>query len=196
LEKRRTIEDVVKELAVTLDQLGVRYAIVGGVAATSWGNIRTTLDVDVVIDLKDKDVPTLVKALTERGFSVTESDVLSGLKEKSHFTVFDRRSVFRIDAKGAYGSRELETLRTRRKIIIDKTVCYLASPEDMIANKLLTGTLQDTRDAEGIYVRQMQYLDINGLKAATRRLGVATELTKMQERVRKRMDELSPERRN
>lgn len=196
MEKRRTIEDVVKELAVTLDQLGVRYAIVGGVAATSWGNIRTTLDVDVVIDLKDKAVPTLVKALTERGFSVTESDVLSGLKEKSHFTVSDRRSVFRIDAKGAYGSRELETLRTRRKIIIDKTVCYLASPEDMIANKLLTGTLQDTRDAEGIYVRQMQYLDINGLKAATRRLGVATELTKMQERVRKRMDELSPERRN
>lgn len=190
MEKRRTIEDVVKELADVLELLGVRYAIVGGVAATSWGNIRTTLDVDVVIDLKDKDVPGLVKALTEREFTVTESEILSALREKSHFTVFDGRSIFRIDAKGAYGSRERETLRSRRKILVDKTVCYLASPEDMIANKLLSGTLQDVRDAEGIYARQLQHLDIASLKAAARRLGVSTELTKMQRSVRKRIDDL------
>lgn len=194
MEKRRTIEDVVKELADALERLRVRYAIVGGVAATSWGNIRTTLDVDVVIDLRDEDVPGLVNALTERGFSVTDSEILSALREKSHFTVFDGRSIFRIDAKAAYGSRELETLRSRRKIIVDKTVCYLASPEDMIANKLLSGTLQDVRDAEGIYARQMQSLDMTSLRAATRRLGVSTELTKMQKRVRTRIDGLSREK--
>jgi len=196
VEKRRTIEAVVKDLAATLNHLGVRYALVGGVAATSWGTIRTTLDVDVVIGLKDQDVPALMKALTEREFSVTERDILSALDEKAYFTVFDRRSVFRIDAKGAYGSRERATLHTRRKILVDKTVCYLASPEDMIANKLLSGTPQDVRDAEGIYTRQMQHLDIDGLSAATRRLGVSAELTKMQQRVRKRLDELSPKNRD
>lgn len=57
MEKRRTIEAVVKELAAALDYLGVRYAIVGGVTATSWGTMGTTLDVDVVLDLNERGRP-------------------------------------------------------------------------------------------------------------------------------------------
>jgi hypothetical protein len=125
-------------------------------------------------------------------FSVTERDIRSALKEETHFTVFDSRSIFRIGAKGAHGSRERATPHTRRRILVDKTVCYLASPEDLIVHRVLSGTPQDVRDAAGIYVRQMPQLDTNGLKAATRRLRLSTELTKTQQRVRKRPDGLSP----
>lgn len=195
MQKKRTIEDLVKELAVTLSQLGMDYAIVGGIAATSWGNVRTTLDIDVVMNIKVEDAPGLTSALRERGFSLTENDIIMALKEKSHFTAHDEKSLLRIDAKGAYGQRELETLRTKRKILIEETEIYLASPEDMIANKLLSGSEQDIRDAEGMYARQFQHIDMNGLRSAARKLGVSAQLNKMENRIRKRINDLSSKRR-
>jgi hypothetical protein len=193
MQKRRTIEDVVKEIAAALKQLEIEYVIVGGIAATSWGNIRTTLDIDVIMNIKEDDAPALVSALRKRGFSLDQDDVIMALREKSHFTAFDDRSLVRIDAKGAYGPRELESMRTKRKIIVDKTECYLASPEDMIANKLLSGSEQDLRDAEGIYARQIQHLDMDALKNIVKKLGVSTELNKMERRVGKRIADLSSE---
>nr|MDO8098515.1 hypothetical protein [Candidatus Njordarchaeota archaeon] len=80
-----------------------------------------------------------------------------------------------------------------RKILIDETECYSASPEDMIANKLFSGSEQDIRDAEGIYVRQIQHLDMNTLRSTAERLGVSKELIKMEKRVRKRIDDLTCE---
>ncbi|WXG43802.1 MAG: hypothetical protein WED04_07170 [Promethearchaeati archaeon SRVP18_Atabeyarchaeia-1] len=186
---------MVKELAETLDQLGIDYAIVGGIAATSWGNVRTTLGIDVVMNIKDEDVPVLAGALRKRDFSLTENDIMMALKEKSHFTTHDEKSLLRIDAKGAYGPRELETLRTKKKILIGKTEIYLASPEDMIANKLFSGSEQDTRDAEGIYARQFQHIDVNGLRSTARKLGVSAQLSKMDKRMRKRINNLSSWRR-
>jgi hypothetical protein len=193
MQKRRTIEDVVKEIAAALKQLEIEYVIVDGIAATSWGNIRTTLDVDVVMNIKEDDAPALVSALRKIGFSLDQDDVIMALREKSHFTAFDDRSLVRIDAKGAYGPRELESMRTKRKIIVDKTECYLASPGDMIANKLLSGSEQDLRDAEGIYARQIQHLDMDALKNIVKKLGVSTELNKMERRVGKRIADLSSE---
>ncbi len=193
MQKRRTIEDLTKDFAATLKQLRIKYAIAGGIAATSWGNIRTTLDIDVVMDIKEEDAAVLVSALSKRNFSVNEKDIVRALRERSHFKIFDDKSVLHIDAKGAYGPRELETLRTRRKILIDEIECYLASPEDMIANKLFSRSEQDARDAEGIYARQIQHLDMNTLRSTAERLGVSEELTKMEKRVRKRIDDLTSE---
>ena len=45
---------------------------------------------------------------------------------------------------------------------------YVASPEDMIANKLVFGSEQDIKDAEGIYVRQFDNLDMDIWRSAVR----------------------------
>jgi hypothetical protein len=187
------MKEVVSEVAEIFKLLGTEYAIVGGVAVSAWGNIRTTVDVDVVIDLNEENVQHLVDAFSDRGFSVRKEDILTALKEKGHFTIFDDRSNYHIDAKGAYGETELETLRARRKVVLAGTECYIAAPEDVIANKLLYSSEQDVKDAEGIYARQIQHLDMNTLRSAAKRLGVSTELSKMETRVRKRIAELSSE---
>jgi len=131
--------------------------------------------------------------LHKTGFSVKEDDGIIALRERSHFTAFDDRSHVRFDAKGAYGPREHETLRTKRKILIDEAEYYLASPEDMIANKLMSGSEQDRKDVEGRYARQKQHLDMNALKSTARKLGVSTELAKLERRVKKRMAYISSE---
>jgi len=183
LHRKRTIEDVAKETARILKEINIEYAIVGGIAVSSWGNVRTTVDIDLVISLGDEDVERFVGAFKGRGFSVSEEDVRSALKEKTHFTIFDEYSPYHIDAKGAYQDRELDTLKTKRSVHLDDVQCFVASPEDVIANKLLFGSEQDIRDAEGVYVRQMGKLNMNALRNLCRKLGVLGQLSRLQKRM-------------
>jgi predicted nucleotidyltransferase len=180
----RGLEEVTKEAAKVLKRLGIEYVIVGGVAVAGWGNIRTTRDVDVILSLKVKDVKKIVRAFKDRGFSVGENDILAALKEESHFTIFDKNSEYHIDAKGVYGENERRALKRRRKVSLKGIDVYIASPEDIIVNKLLVGGEQDLKDAEGIYIRQLGKLDMRYLKETCREAGVQKELAKLVSRVK------------
>jgi len=52
-----------------LDDSGVRYVVVGGMAMVLHGHARLTLDVDLVIDLAPEPARKAVAALTELGYS-------------------------------------------------------------------------------------------------------------------------------
>jgi hypothetical protein len=178
------LREVVKEASRVLNRLGSDYALVGGVAVSGWGVTRTTADVDVIIDLKERDAERLAADFAESGFSVTVQDIIAALREKAHFTIFDNHSAYRIDAKGAYGDAARETLASRRAVVLQGVRSFLASPEDTIANKLLYGSEQDLQDAEGIFVRQLESLDLDRLKSLCSKLGVLKELSNLEKRVK------------
>jgi hypothetical protein len=175
---------------LVLNGLGVDYVLVGAVAVSGWGVTRTTADVDVIIDLKENDASRFAFAFAERGFSVAETDIRAALREQSHFTVFDNNSSYHIDAKGVYGEAERETLTSRKLVELEGVETFLASAEDTIANKLLYGSEQDLRDAEGIFARQLEKLDLERLRRLCKRLGVLRDLSNLEKRVR---DTLSDE---
>jgi hypothetical protein len=175
----RTLEETTKDIAKVLGKLGIDYVIVGGIAVAGWGNIRTTRDVDVIMALESGKVEDLVKAFKKGGFSVNERDIFDALKEKSHFTIFDDRSEYHVDAKGAYGERERRTLEAKKKTKIKGVNAYIASAEDTIANKLVFGSEQDLKDAEGIFIRQLGKLDMAYLGRICREMGVGKELARL-----------------
>ncbi|MDI6655313.1 MAG: hypothetical protein QME59_05440 [Candidatus Hydrothermarchaeota archaeon] len=186
----RTLEKVARSIVKVLNELKIDYAIVGGIAVASWGNIRTTRDVDVIMALEEKKIRKLVNALKTENFSISEKDVRDSLKEKTHFTIFDKLSEYRIDAKGAYGEKEIRTLKTKKSVYFGELKGYVASPEDTIANKLAFGSEQDIKDAEGIYVRRMKKLDMRYLEKICRETGVYDDFLEMKKRVKKHLREL------
>ena len=191
----RTLEDVTIEIFKVLNELGIDYVIVGGIAVVSWGNIRTMRDVDVIISLDKKDVKRLVKALSAHDFETSVEDVEAALNERSYFTVFDEISEYHMDAKGAYTAREKETLRRKRAVYLRNTPIYIASPEDTLINKLSFGSEQDIKDAEGIWVRQMGKLDTGYLEDSCRALRVREEFEEMKGRVEKYLEEIKEKER-
>lgn len=81
--------DLGKALVSTLEVLedvGLRYAIVGGLAIGAWGVSRSTRDVDVYVELPS-DRRILEKALSRRGFHVPAME-----EELERFGVFRSRS--------------------------------------------------------------------------------------------------------
>jgi hypothetical protein len=181
----RTLEEMLREIVEILNKTNINYVIVGGIAVSSWGNVRTTRDVDIILLLNEENLKKLVKVLKDSNFLITEEDIRIAIKEKSHFTIFDKLSIYHIDAKGVYGIKESESLRNKRKISLDGLDCWIASPEDTIANKLLFGREQDIKDAEGIYVRQLKRLDMELLEKRCKELGVWGEFLDMKKKVEK-----------
>ena len=58
-----------EKLFATLNETGVRYVVVGGVATVMHGHARLTADVDLVVDLAPGPARRIVDALTELGLS-------------------------------------------------------------------------------------------------------------------------------
>lgn len=185
----RALEDVVRGVSKVLSELDIDYVIVGGVAVSGWGNVRTTRDVDIIMDFQEKDIQGLIDALAGEGFEVSFRDIKDAIKEKSHFTIFDKMSDYHIDAKGAYGEREQRSLRTRKAANLWEARIFIASPEDTIANKLVFGSEQDIRDAEGVYVRQMGKLDLSYLEHICKEMDVAADLERLKKKVARYLDE-------
>lgn len=168
----RTIEEILKLVCSFLNENSVDYVIVGGFAVLFYGNPRTTMDIDYVIQLSDADIPILVTFLQENGFHADEDDMRAAFREKSHCTVEDKGTMFRLDIKGVYGEMDERTLRNKRSVKLDETNVWIASPEDTIVNKLAFAREQDIKDALGIFVRQYDSLDIEYLEATAKKIGV------------------------
>jgi len=168
----RTIDEILKVVCIFLNNHDIDYVIVGGFAVLFYGNPRTTMDIDYVIQLEDENIPVLIQFLKENGFHADEYDMRTAIKERSHCTVEDKETMFRLDIKGVYGEMDERALRNKRKVEINDIAIWIASPEDTIANKLVFAREQDIKDALGIYVRQYETLDMDYLENTAKRIGV------------------------
>jgi len=114
----------------------------------------------------------------------------AALKEKSHCSVLDKKSPFRLDIKGIYN--DLDRIMLKRRVSFDYhgINIWIWSSEDAIALKLLANSEQDIKDAKSIYVRQLPTLDVDYTRKMCKKLGVEKQFEKMRRDVEKYLEEL------
>jgi len=127
-------------VAKAFEKLGILYYIGGSVASSAYGIPRSTMDVDMVSDLKPEHVRSFVKML-EPSYYIDENMILDAIRRCSSFNLIHLETMLKIDVfitKNA--PYDIETFKRRRKDTLDeeqKTAeFYLVSPEDIILNKL------------------------------------------------------------
>jgi len=168
----RTIEQILDIVCDFLNSNNIDYVIVGGFAVLFYGNPRTTMDIDYVIQIEDENIPVLIKFFQENGFYADKYDMRAAFKERSHCTVEDKETMFRLDIKGVYSEMDERVLKNKRKVELDNIAIWIASPEDTIINKLVFSREQDLKDAIGIFIRQYESLDLDYLEKTAKRIGV------------------------
>ncbi len=179
------MDDILEIVCGFLNRKGIDYVIVGGVVVLFHGIPRTTMDVDIVLQTEGLDVAGFVGFLKKNDFYASIDDMRDAFQEKSHCTVQDKQSMIRLDIQGMYNEMDHRTFMRRTDFVHKGTKIFIASPEDTIANKLVFGSEQDLKDAEGIYIRQMGKLDMKYLEEICEEMGVRNALAEMKERVEK-----------
>jgi hypothetical protein len=142
-----------------LDRIGIPYVIVGSLVSSLYGLARSTLDADLVADIKQENVRALYEGLQD-AFYVTEEEINNALKYRGSFNVIHLDSVFKVDLfvpknrpfdARQFRNRQLEVVASNP----DRSA-YVASAEDTILAKL-----EWYQIGEGISDRQWQ--DILGI---------------------------------
>jgi hypothetical protein len=161
------------QLQSIFERLNILYYITGGVAAATYGEPRTTRDLDVVIAVSLSTLDQLVQRLESEGFYVPGvEDVRSGRMLSLGIT--HRETIARADLMLGF---EREKFFRRRAISIpERGTLYLASPEDIILSKLSWGALSQSekqwRDVLGVLKVQRDKLDFDYLREQSQQLGV------------------------
>ncbi len=155
-----------------LNENDIDYVVVGGVAVMYHGVPRTTVDIDLILQIDDEKIPPFVEFLNSNRFSATTEDMRIALMEKSHCTVFFADSLLRLDIQGVNSKFDRMTLDRAITTELFDTPIKLGTAEDTIINKILFQGEQDLRDALGILSRNQQQLDFDYIESTCKQLKI------------------------
>jgi hypothetical protein len=84
------MSDLQRHVVGVLERLGVAYFITGSTATIFFGEPRFTNDLDVVADLKMKDVPGFLSAFPPEEFYLSEDAVRLAIAKRFQFNIIPR----------------------------------------------------------------------------------------------------------
>lgn len=153
-----------------LDKLKIPYFIGGSLASSVYGLTRTTIDADIIADIKLEKINPLEQILKDN-FYVSINAIQDAVIRQSGFNIIHLRTMFKVDIF-VMKSRSFDKMQFQRRvkeIITTNPVhaAYFASAEDTILAKL-------EWFRQGKEISERQWKDILGiLKIQSERLDMS-----------------------
>ena len=173
--------EFVKQVIEALEEAGVGYMIGGALAVWAWGEPRSTMDLDLVVDLPYEAIGALSRELKSRGMWVPEDIIRDNLLEdRADLAINAIHPTSGLKAE-LYPLREGDALRRsafeRRRVADlgpELGIAYVHSPEDLIIYKLLYFSLSQQskhpRDILSILHSRQADLDLEYIQVWVDRL--------------------------
>ncbi len=164
---------VLIEVIKALEELGIRYVLVGSFASSMHGQYRSTADIDLLADLTADTIRPFIEAVQDN-FYVDESVVRRAVSQGRSFNLIHFDSVFKVDIfvskSDEFSQQQLERRQLRKFSPDFAQEVYVATAEDTVLAKLrwfrAGGEVSNTQwsDIVGILGAQGQNLDLQYLQ--------------------------------
>lgn len=146
--------ETLRDFVAKANKLRLQYMITGSYAMSAYGEIRMTRDIDIVIQLTEKNLAKFVEAF-EVEYYISKESVLRAIQSRSMFNIIDQTHGGKIDCivqKDTAFARE--SFDRRFKVSVSGFEFWTTTKEDLILAKLVWA--KDTRS-------EMQIRDIANL---------------------------------
>ncbi len=158
-----SILDAAVEVAQFLDECGIPYAVIGGLAVQHWGEARMTRDVDIVVLISPERTEGFLNAAVQR-FKPRIQNAVSFALERRVLLISDPDGTPVDISLGIPGYEEEVVERAVTVTLPNGTPIHLISAEDLIIHKCVAGRPRDEEDIEGILARQRLSVDLGYIR--------------------------------
>ncbi len=146
-----SLERALVRLQADLGALGIRWALVGGMAFTARVEPRTTRDVDAVVAVTEGTESTLlIRSLRDRGYRHLPSRSLFDSDEPLRELRFESPEGVRVDLILDWSGIEPETIESAEVVPYGPIAVPVCRAEHLLAMKVHADRPKDRIDAEGL----------------------------------------------
>ena len=131
-----SIIETLRDFVVKANQLGIEYMVTGSFAMSAYGEIRTTRDIDIVIQITKSQALPFAK-LFENEYYISDQSVRRAIERRSMFNIINQAHGGKIDCivlKDTEFARK--SFERRYKERVSGIEFWTTTKEDLIISKL------------------------------------------------------------
>jgi hypothetical protein len=169
--------DVLQSVTAQLEGAGIPYMVTGSMAANFYAVPRMTRDIDIVVELSERDVDRVTR-LFQQEYYIDRDMVQRAVRDNAMFNMIHNALVVKVDCVVRKDTEyRREEFARRRAISVADQQLFIVSPEDLILSKL--DWAKDSRSQMQLddvrnLLRSVQGLDTAYLNRWADRLGLTT----------------------
>ena len=129
--------DTLRDFVRKAGELGVEYMVTGSFAMSAYGEIRTTRDIDIVVELRLSGISSFAEVFARDDYYVSESSARRAVEHRAMFNIVNINSGNKIDLiirKDTEFGRV--SFSRRRKAVVSGVEFWTSTKEDLILAKL------------------------------------------------------------
>lgn len=163
-EARAPFAAAVRALRDALDELGMPWVVIGGIAVIARGVPRSTLDVDVTLWALDRSPESLLDAFQRHAIVPRISDAAAFARERQVLLVRHEPSGVPIDVSLALLPFEEEAIRAGERCDFAGVSIPVARAEDLLIYKIVASRPRDLDDAEKLLLIVGSTIDVERVR--------------------------------
>lgn len=173
--------DVLKDVVSRFEKLGLDYMLTGSVALGYYSIPRSTVDIDIVLNLTERDLQRFIAAF-DGDYYIPIGSARRATSARGMFNLIHQRELVKIDCVLLKsGNYETVSFSRRQEVEFTRDMrLWLISREDLIIAKLdwsrKSGSERQIEDVAGILANADDLLDQAYLNEWTVKLGLGQQL--------------------
>ena len=145
--------ELLKKIAVVLDDLKIPYMVIGGQAVLLYGEPRLTKDIDITLGMGIDGIEKVKRAAQDLNFRILVDNPEDFTRETMVLPVIDDETGIRVDFIFSFSMYEKQSLKRSVDIEFDNIKVKFATCEDLIIHKIIAGRPRDIEDVKVILLK-------------------------------------------
>lgn len=152
---------VLTQVVRLLERERIPYMVIGGFANLVWGEPRTTMDLDVTVDVAGIGLSAFARLAAEIGDPLPDDPF--SFAERTRVLPVRTHEGVTVDFILATVPFEFDAIGRARMVQLDEARVAICAPEDLIVNKIVSERARDHEDIVGVLRRQGASLEMTNL---------------------------------